>query len=78
MASRFFGSGALNKCAGGNQWTTTRMPMVGGGWRIGRDTRRAFATVAGGRSSRTQSPQTTDRLSFNGQRVHTGWPPVNY
>ena len=74
MTSRFYGNGGVNKSPA-NQWPASRVTSSGA--RMTRDVRRtAYPSAA--RVSCNHSPQTTERLTFNGQRVQLGWPPVNY
>jgi len=76
-----FGSGAGGGNVGGankspaNQWATTRTATSGTRMR---DSRRVLVSSTGARISRTGSPPTTDRLTFNSQRIHHGWPPIYY
>jgi len=74
MTARLHGTGDASKASAG-QWPPNRSPTSGS--RLTRDAhRRSAYSSTGARLSR--SPQTTDRLTFNGQRIHTGWPPINY
>ena len=77
LTSSFAGGnsvGVANKSPA-NQWAATRNATSGTRMR---DSRRVLVSSTGARISRTGSPQTTDRLTFNGQRIHHGWPPIYY